>query len=241
MAEIKRNTRQFVMPVSKWETVVREGDGFIDDIFDRKGAKFGELIPEWLAYHVVSMGTIEKCNKEHVLDLLVQDQESLMLEIYQCNQMTSIVNLRVACEHCYEPNGISVDIANMSFRPPPESYNPENKTFKTALPRSGWDVEWEYITGRQELLAVERMERGVFDSLAVLFESLIQLGPYRRGIDLKYRHVKELLTLDRTTLRKALEEKSCGYDTRYRWKCKYCDKPNITNILGQIGFFRVSV
>lgn len=241
MAEIKRHTRQFVLPVSKWDTVIREGDGIIDDIFDRKGARFADLVPEWIAYHVESTGPVEKCTRDTILDMVVQDQEYLMLEIYKCNNQTSMVNLRAACEHCYEPNGVSVDLDAIPFVEPPESVKGENPVFKLTLPRSGWDCEWTYITGRQELRAVEKMERGVYDPVAVLFESIITLGPYRRDVDLKYRHVKELLALDRATLRKSYNDNICGYNTRYRWRCSFCEKPNVTNLLGQPGFFRAMV
>ena len=236
MAEIKRNTRQFVMPVCKWETVVREGDGNAEDVFDRQGTDWIDHVPEWAAYHVVSMGPIEKVSADNILDLQVQDQESLFLNIRQC-LVGDDLTLRVACVHCLEQAGIKLNLDDVKFTGLPADAEGEKPTFKVQLPRSGWECEFGYINGRQEMAAVEKINRGVQDAIALLFESIVQLGPYRQGVDLKLRHLRELVTMDRAVLRGAFDEKHCGYDTRYRWRCKYCEKPNITNILSQKGFF----
>ena len=235
MAEIKRNTRQFVMPVCKWETVVREGDGFAEDVFNRQGS-WVEYVPEWAAYHVVKMGDIEKVSTDHILDLQVQDQESLFINIRQCIAGDKL-NLRVFCDQKLHENGISLSLEEISFIPPPHDAQGENPTFIIELPRSGWECEFGYITGREELAAVEKMKRGVEDEIALLFESIKRLGPYKKGVDLKLRHFMELLTLDRATIRGAFDSKYSGYDTRYRWNCKTCGGANITSLFSQKGFF----
>lgn len=236
MAEIKRNTRQFVLPVCKWEAVVREGDGNAEDVFDRQGSDWIDHVPEWAAYHVVSMGPKEKINTNDILDLQVQDQECLFLNIRKC-LTGDLISLRVACEHCREQTGIQLNIDDIKFSGLPPDAEGEKPTFKIMLPRSGWECEFGYINGHQEVAAVEKIKRGITDSINLLFESIIQLGPYRQGVDLKFRHLKELLTMDRAVLRGAFDSKFCEYDTRYKWTCKYCRKPNVTNILSQKGFF----
>lgn len=236
MAEIKRNTRQFVMPVNKWEAVVREGDGFAEDVFNRQGPGWIEHVPEWAAYHVVKMGDIEKVTVDDILDLQVQDQEALFINIRQCIAGDK-VNLKVFCEQKIHENGICVDLEEISFTPLPADAQGERPTFVVTLPRSEWECEFGYITGQEELAAVEKIKRGVEDEIALLFESIKRLGPYRKGVDLKLRHFMELLTLDRATIRGAFDKKYCGYDTRYRWNCKTCGGANITSLFSQKGFF----
>ena len=237
---VQARTDIIELPVCKEPAEIKEGDATADDLLTNSKKRLAEVIPDHLACLTLSIGgNGDKVTRNTILSLTVPDMEYLALHIHRVNYGDDI-RLKVMCDKCGKDNGFSIPFTTLDFIPVPEDAVGVYPIFSITLPRSGYEAEFGYLTGNQELTLLQKIVNGQIDPTAMLYEHLISLNNIKKP-DLKIRHLKELLGMDRAALRDAIDSKKCGYDPRVRWKCVWCNQPNITNVLTDISFLLPSV
>jgi len=224
-----------ILPISHKEVVIQEGDGYLDRILLKKNKRVFEVMPEYLAAHVVSIDGRGEIKEKDILDLLVPDQEWLAVELYKL-KYDQIMELTFGCPHCgHVDTDKGLDLGKLEVIPVPEGAVGPDPTFEVVLPRSGKKARIGFLDGHKErfLMELEASTGGDIDLNQADFKALRELD----GVSVfSYEDVAMLPPKDHAVIRRARKKLICGYDTNVIVECDSCGRKTVINILTHRDF-----
>jgi len=201
--------KTITLPVSGLEAVIREADSHAEDLLFRKGLeRIHFALPGYWAYLTVRMGDKEPVTEADILNLVLPDQHFLAIEIYRLTY-GDILRLSGAAGRGGNA-GYEYDLTNLDLVPLPEGACGPDPEFTFTLPRTGHVVDYGYLTGKQE---IEELNLDDFSLGRLEFRAIRRVD----GAPAKLADVQSWPMIDHIALRKDMESKRCGLDTRVRF------------------------
>jgi hypothetical protein len=216
------------LPVSQREAVIREGDGYAERILYGDLDKLAARLPDYWAHLTERIGDARPIKREHILELLVPDQEFLAVEIHRLNYGDEL-ELRTSCS-CGATDYGTIDLGKLPLIPLPEAATPPDPEWTITLPRTGDQVVFGFTTTAQE---IEETETPGVDPNRFDFRAVRRLGS---NDDPSYEDVLHLPLADKRALRRAIASKRCGYDVVVESTCAKCGRGTSLNLLQDPGF-----
>jgi hypothetical protein len=218
------------LPVSGKTALIREGDGYAEELLFRHEEKLHQALPDYWAYLTLKLGDKEKPDRDDILDLFVPDQRLLAIEIHRLSYGDEL-ELESPCPFCGRAAALSVPLDKLEFTPLPEGLEPGDPTWSVKLPRSGKTVTLGFIRGREDL---EDAETG-FNPNRFDFKAVRAIAGEER---VRYEAIRSLPLMDKKVLRREIAKMRVGYDTTVNVTCpaQGCGKRYTVNVLTDPGF-----
>jgi hypothetical protein len=222
------SAREIILPVSKLEAVIVEGDGHSDRLLLKRNKRVDELIPDYLASMTKSLGAKQGVTRDDIQDLLLPDSEYLAVEIYRLNY-GEIFDFRYRCSGCNKTIPGDFPLKQLPFMELALEFQGNiDPTVTVTLPRSGLSVVVGMLNGHKEELITNQAAQSGLDLNQADYQSL-------RSIDGKtefsFEEVIRLKLRDHKAIRKARNRLLTGYDTTIIACCGICETKTSINML----------
>jgi hypothetical protein len=227
-----RETKEIILPLSKREVTIQEGDGYTERALLKKNKKIYETIPHYIAASILKIGDVEKPSADGVQSLLVPDIEALLIEIYKINHGNEFL-FDFVCQACGKQSEVKVDLDTLEYRELPDGSEGPDPTLSVSLPKSKGTAEIGCLTGKKESLLMDLQASGTLDLNQGDYQCLRTLNGSK---DFSYEDVVKLPLGDHKAIRRARKKLVCGYDVDVAITCPECDAKEIINILMQRDF-----
>jgi hypothetical protein len=225
MADYVYETREVVLPIGGQNVKIKEGDGYATRILLKRNKKMFEIISDYLASFVVSIGSLKKVTPAHILDLFVPDQDFLSVECYKLNYGDTFI-FNEMCLACGTESEHSFPLADMKFVKP-KVEDSRDPSVIVILPKTKKKIKLGLLTGHKEALVMSQIETGI-DINQSEFQSIRE---FDGSTDFSYEDVLHLPLADHRALGKARKDLFCGFDANVKITCPSCSTPSVINVL----------
>jgi len=227
-----RETKEIILPLSKREVTIQEGDGYTERALLKKNKKIYQTVPHYIAASVISIDGKEKATVNDIQDLLVPDIEALLVEIYKLNHGNEFW-FDYVCQECGKQSEVMVDLDALDYRDLPDGVEGTDPVISVTLPKSKGMAEIGCLTGKKESLLMDLQASGTLDLNQADYQCLRTLNGAK---DFSYEDIVKLPLGDHKAIRRARKKLVCGYDVDVAITCPECDAKDIINVLMQRDF-----
>ena len=230
MSDYVLEKKTVTLPLNGKDVVIQETDGYADRLILKRNKKMYELIVDYLAVLVQSIGSLRKITTDHILDLYIPDQDHLLIEGYKINY-GEIFEFNNMCYVCGEISPHEFPLKSMKFTYP-DVENKADPEIEIVLPKTKKKIVFGLLTGHKEAIVLSQLDTGV-DSNQSEFQSIRTIDGSN---DFSYEDVVRFPSADHRAIRKARNKLVCGYDSVAKLVCPKCSSPALVNVLTHPDF-----
>jgi hypothetical protein len=219
------DTRTLTLPISGFEAIIREGDGYSDRLLLKKNTKTADAVYDYLASLMISLDGKSPVIAHDLLNLYAPDTEYIMVECYKLNYGTTF-DFNHTCPACNYEERKGIPLDKLDYKELPPALRKPDPTVEIILPKSGKRAVIGMLTGHKESELVAQNRTTGLDlnkSDEMRLRSLDGAIP-------TYEEVARLKLADHKALRLAAQQLICGYDSRVRVVCSSCGEAMTFNM-----------
>jgi hypothetical protein len=222
------STTRIVLPVSKLEAEIVEGDGYSDRLLLKRNKRIDQLIPDYLASMTKSLGAKKGVSRDDIQDLLLPDSEYLAVETYRVNY-GELFDFRYRCSGCNKTIPGDFKLEDLPFMELAAEFqgNPD-PTITITLPKSKRVAVVGMLNGHKEELITNQAAQTGLDLNQADYQSLRSLDG---NTEFSFEDVIRLKLADHKAIRKARNKLLTGYDTTIIACCGICETKTSINML----------